>query len=498
MSLCGWRRCRMIPVRERVLENGIGRGSLDGPALRDGESHFRRLLEKLPAGAYTCDAEGLITYYNRHAVQLWGRAPKLNDPIDRFCGSFKLFSTDGTPIAHDRCWMALALKQDKEFNKREIVIERPDGERLTALAHANPIHDESGRLVGAVNVLVDITDRKHAEENLRRQEEVFRSLSASSPVGIFMTDLDGRCTYTNPRCQAICGFTFEEGLGDGWTRFVHPEDRERILADWNACARDGREYSRELRFQSVRSGMRWAHLRYSPMLAETGEPRGYVGTVEDVTEQKRAQQALLEMRQAERRRIARDLHDVVLQDLAGALQGLQATRAELAVSDTQIGLNQEIDALRRAVDGLRNAIYDLRFEKEQPFVRAVESLVEFNRQLLPESRIGLSISGGIPELRGRVGVELLRVLQEALANVRRHSGARRVEVGLASRGTGLRATVYDDGRGFDPASTRKGFGLPGMEERITALGGELTIESGPGRGASVEIEIPTPETYPTP
>jgi PAS domain-containing protein len=77
-----------------------------------GESEFRNLLEKLPAGAYTCDAEGLITYFNQHAVQLWGRAPKLNDPRDRFCGSFKLFSLDGSPIAHDACWMALALKKD--------------------------------------------------------------------------------------------------------------------------------------------------------------------------------------------------------------------------------------------------------------------------------------------------------------------------------------------------------------------------------------------------
>jgi two-component system sensor kinase FixL len=120
------------------------------------------LLEKLPAGAYTCDPEGLITYFNPQAIELWGRAPNLNDPVDRFCGSFKLFATDGTPIAHDQCWMALALKTNQEYNGCEIVIERPDGQRLTVLAYANPIHDESGRLLGAVNVLVDITERKHA------------------------------------------------------------------------------------------------------------------------------------------------------------------------------------------------------------------------------------------------------------------------------------------------------------------------------------------------
>src|SRR5437016_13502342 len=88
------------------------------------ESEFHRLLEKLPAGAYTCDAEGLITYFNPHAAALWGRSPKLNHPDDRFCGSFKLFSIDGAPIEHRHCWMALALEGRKEYNGHEIIIER--------------------------------------------------------------------------------------------------------------------------------------------------------------------------------------------------------------------------------------------------------------------------------------------------------------------------------------------------------------------------------------
>src|SRR5436190_18127749 len=99
------------------------------------DAQFRRLLEKLPAAAYTCDAEGLITYCNRRAVELWGREPQIDNPVDRYCGSFKLFSADGTPIPHDCCWMALALRDGKEYNGEEIDVERPDGTRWTALAH---------------------------------------------------------------------------------------------------------------------------------------------------------------------------------------------------------------------------------------------------------------------------------------------------------------------------------------------------------------------------
>jgi signal transduction histidine kinase len=137
-----------------------------------GELEFRRLLDKLPAGAYTCDPQGLITYYNPQAAQLWGRKPRLNDPVDRFCGSFRLFAADGSPIAHDRCWMALALETQQEFNGCEILVERPDGDRRTVLAYANPVHDESGGLQGAVNVLVDVTDRKHAEEALSQAQRM--------------------------------------------------------------------------------------------------------------------------------------------------------------------------------------------------------------------------------------------------------------------------------------------------------------------------------------
>jgi PAS domain S-box-containing protein len=135
--------------------------------ISNGESSFLRLLDKLPAAAYTCNAEGLITYYNRPALRIWGRAPKLLDPSDRFCGSFRLHSSDDQPLSHDNCWTALALRGDREYTGCEIIVERPDGERLNVSAYASPIHDKSGKLIGAVNVLFDITEQKRAGEALK-------------------------------------------------------------------------------------------------------------------------------------------------------------------------------------------------------------------------------------------------------------------------------------------------------------------------------------------
>lgn len=127
---------------------------------------FLDLLEKLPAGAYTCDMKGLITYFNADAVRLWGREPRLNDPRDRFCGSFRLIGSDGSPIDHSDCWMAKVISEGRAYNGEEILIERPDGQRISVLTHANPIRDESGRQVGAVNVLIDISERANSERAL--------------------------------------------------------------------------------------------------------------------------------------------------------------------------------------------------------------------------------------------------------------------------------------------------------------------------------------------
>ncbi len=156
-----------------------------------------------------------------------------------------------------------------------------------------------------------------------------------------------------------------------------------------------------------------------------------------------------------------------------------------------LDLEEELEALGRATSGLRSAMYDLRHEKERSFVKSVESLVELNRQLTPERKIALAIGEGFREaFPQEVGVELLRVLREALTNVRRHSRARSVEVRLQTEGETLVAEVTDDGRGFDPEAAQGGVGLVGMSERVEGLGGKIEVRSPPGGGTKVMVRVP--------
>jgi PAS domain S-box-containing protein len=157
--------------------------------LRERERRFRQLLDALPAAVYTTDAEGRITYYNETAAELWGHRPPLGS--SEWCGSWKLFWPDGTPLPHDQCPMAVALRENRPVRGLEAAAERPDGTRVPFIPYPTPLHDESGKLVGAVNMLVDITERKCADEQ----------------QALLVRELHHRVKNTLATVQAIMGST---------------------------------------------------------------------------------------------------------------------------------------------------------------------------------------------------------------------------------------------------------------------------------------------------
>ena len=185
------------------------------------------------------------------------------------------------------------------------------------------------------------------------------------------------------------------------------------------------------------------------------------------------------------------MHDEALQDVVYALQEIRGVEVASGNDRQDAGLQEAADALQRSVEGLRSAIFDLRLDgdREQTLVEMLESLVELNRRRPPEREVELSVEEGfISPLTRTKEVELLRLVQEALANVRRHSEARRVRVTVGTSGSKLYAEVSDDGRGFDPAQALAGMGIKGMRERARALRGDLEIRSKPGEGTKVRFE----------
>lgn len=175
------------PAEDNVVQ--ISDSLRSQATLRERERRFRGLLDALPAAVYTTDAAGRITYYNDTAAALWGHRPPLG--TSEWCGSWKLYWPDGTPLAHDECPMAIALKADRTVRGMEAVAERPDGTRVPFIPYPTPIHDDAGKLIGAVNMLVDITDRKRAEDQ----------------QALLVRELHHRVKNTLATVQAIMGST---------------------------------------------------------------------------------------------------------------------------------------------------------------------------------------------------------------------------------------------------------------------------------------------------
>jgi PAS domain S-box-containing protein len=374
---------------------------------------------------------------------------------------------------------------------------RKDGGVIWIEQRIKAIFDGVGELVAIEGIARDVTERKRVEEALRETQEFLGGILDNAPLPIYGVSEEGRIRLANRFFADFVGMPQEKVIGssleDVFTADEARQFRENnrrvietetplIEEEW-AEAPDGRRY-----FQTIKFPLRDPDLRTVAI----------GGISLDVTERRRAEEVLSEMRRAERRRIARDLHDIVLQDLSGALQSLRLTHLQAKGSGMELELEEELEALRRATSGLRSAIYDLRHEKGRPFVESVKSLVELNRQLTPERKIGLMIEGLPEELPGEVSVELLRVLQEALTNARRHSAARKVEVRLRMEGKAILIEVADDGRGFEPESAKSGVGLSAMRERVEGLGGRIEVTSLPGEGTKVKVRVPLGGGTPAP
>jgi PAS domain S-box-containing protein len=135
-----------------------------GRASGEGERHVRDLIEAVPAAIYMTDAEGNITFYNEAAVALAGRRPVVGQ--DQWCVTWRLYQPDGTPLPHDQCPMAIALKEERPIRGSEKIAERPGGTRISVMPFPTPLHDASGALVGGVNMLLETTHPGKAENRV--------------------------------------------------------------------------------------------------------------------------------------------------------------------------------------------------------------------------------------------------------------------------------------------------------------------------------------------
>jgi PAS domain S-box-containing protein len=249
-----------------------------------GEEFFRAILDALPAAVYTTDAAGQITYFNEAAAALWGRRPELGS--SEWCGSWKLYWPDGRPLPHDQCPMAIALKEGRSIRGVEAIAERPDGSRVPFMPFPTPLYDASGGLIGAVNMLVDVSDRKRAGEYAQQ----LAAIVTSSDDAILSKDLNGVITSWNDGAQRLFGYTAEEIVGKPVTVLI-PQERQNEEPGILARIRSGERIDHYETIRQRKDGsLIDISLTVSPIRNAEGEIVGASKIARDISERRRAQE----------------------------------------------------------------------------------------------------------------------------------------------------------------------------------------------------------------
>ncbi len=292
--------------------------------LEQRERTYRDTLDALPVAIYLTDAAGKITYYNEAAAQMAGRRPVLG--ADEWCVTWRLFSPDGAPLPHDACPMAIALRERRPVRGQEIIAERPDGSRLPVLPFPTPLFGPDGALIGAVNMLMDISDRKREEDDaqrltrflekeveqrtralaetiakLKESERTFRLLvEGVTDYAIYMLDTSGRVANWNAGARRIKGYDRTEIIGQHFSRFYTEEARqaglpERALATAAEC---GRFESEDWRVRKDGSRF-WANVVLDAIHDEDGTLIGFAKITRDLTEHRAADEKLRQVQRIE-------------------------------------------------------------------------------------------------------------------------------------------------------------------------------------------------------
>jgi PAS domain S-box-containing protein len=461
-------------------------------ALRASEINLRQIIDSIPGFVFTLSPGGVVELVNRPYLKYFGKTVEEirgwktsdivhPDDLPRLTVAFSNSMTNGTPL------------------EAEIRIRRADGVYRWFQARTLPVGGTDGRINAWYGLMTDIDDRKRVEEELRSNERNLSLLINAIPTLIHVLRTDASVMHVNKAVLDYTGLTLEDVKKEDYRRRVfHPEDVARLREERREALARGVPFENEQRIQGRDGIYRWFLVRYNPLVEEGGVRRWYV-TATEIESRKQEEERVRQenVRLEERTRIARELHDTLLQTCIGSLMQLGAAVENLP-ADLQVKskFDRILQLMQQGVEEGRYAIQCLRSSGSGP-LDLVAALSEVPREFAaqPDVDFRATVVGQQQPLRSAIQQEIYRIGREALLNAFCHSRAKRIDLQLEYADRNLTIWVRDDGCGIDLQvldTGRKGhWGLTGMRERAARIGGLLKISTRLNAGTEIELSIPS-------
>ena len=484
-----------VSTREASAPGTAARADV-ADAISLAHDQLRTIIDTIPSLAWSARADGSIEFCNQRWLDYTG----LSAQEALGWGWVVVIHPDDRPALTDYWVSIVSSGAPGETQAR---MRSATGEYRSFLIRSSALRDASGNIVRWYGTNTDIEDLTRAQDVLRASEQNARLIIDSIPGLVYTMTADGQVDQFNRPLLEYFGRTAEELKAWQSADVIHPEDLPRVHATWERSYAAGSPlYEVDQRLRGVDGRYRWFRLRALSVRGADDRVVRWYGLLTDMHEQKRAERRLrraikarYEAALAERNRIAREMHDGLLQDISALDLQLGALLPHVGdVPEIARRLEPILELVARANRAARQALIGMRgLSGSADLVSAVHGEAQrlTTPALLP---LSMTVSGPVVPVAVNVCDVALSFIHEAITNVIRHAHARSVKVSVVFASRRLRLIVRDDGRGMTIASESQSapshFGLVGIRERATSVGGALRVSSAPDHGTALRLDVP--------